>query len=74
LKRFSRIIWPIDYWGTIGPEQCAMAEKFVQDMEISLNLKHEKISFKEEWDRSQPQNMGTVPLGEYMRDVSASLS
>ncbi|PYI09921.1 amidase signature enzyme [Aspergillus sclerotiicarbonarius CBS 121057] len=65
-KRFTKIIWPIEYWNTVHPEQRTRAEKFVLDMEAALGIRHETISIQSTWEAHRP---GFQPVDDYMNDA-----
>lgn len=52
-------------------DQLEILNKFVEDLESSLGVKHEKVSFETLWNDSPPIEAGDQSLREYMRDVSS---
>lgn len=51
-------------------DQLEIIDKFVADLELSLGVKHRRISFESLWKDSPPVEAGGQDLEEYMRDVS----
>jgi hypothetical protein len=51
-------------------EQMKLLDSFVADLETSLGVKHQNISFDQAWENDPPAEAGTVGLQDYMRDVS----
>jgi len=50
--------------------QIKIINAFVADLESSLGVTQEKISFDEAWDANPPKEANGQSLQEYMKDVS----
>ncbi|KAF1850932.1 amidase signature enzyme [Cucurbitaria berberidis CBS 394.84] len=69
-KPFS-LLYALDYMATIGnQEQLNLIDAFVSDLEVTLEVQHERISFDEAWKSQPPLEAKDATLAEYMRDVS----
>ena len=44
-------------------------DNFVSDLELSLGVKHRRVSFDSLWDESPPPEADGQGLQEYMKDV-----
>lgn len=55
-------------------DQLAIIDKFVEDLEVSLGVTHERVSFDELWSTCPPKTAGTESLQEFMKDASNSNS
>ena len=51
-------------------DQIEIIDKFVADLELSLGVKHRRVSFDSLWNESPPPEADGQGLQEYMRDVS----
>jgi hypothetical protein len=51
-------------------QQLELLEKFVTDLESTLEVRHNAISFEEAWEKDPPKNANGVSLSEYLKDVS----
>jgi hypothetical protein len=49
--------------------QLAIIDDFVHDLETSMGIRHEKVSFNELWSISPPKAAGNLSLEDYMKDV-----
>ena len=64
------IIYPTDYMALIhNKEQLRLIDGFVTDLEQSLGVKHEEVSFNEVWGRAPPLEAHGQSLQDYMRDA-----
>lgn len=50
-------------------DQLAIIDDFVHDLEISLGIRHDKVSFNGLWSVSPPEEAGDLSLEDYMKDV-----
>lgn len=50
--------------------QLGLIDEFASDLEKSLGVKHEKVSFEELWSSHPPVKAGDMSLQEFMKDVS----
>ncbi|KAG6366059.1 hypothetical protein INS49_000235 [Diaporthe citri] len=67
---FPTVIYPTDYMSTItNKAQLAIIDDFVHDLETSLGIKHETVSFNELWSNCPPKAAGGMSLEGYMKDV-----
>ncbi|KAK3943635.1 amidase signature domain-containing protein [Diplogelasinospora grovesii] len=65
------IIYPTDYMSLISNKvQNDVIDAFVRDLESSLGVAHERISFNELWDSTTPEAANGMSLQEYMKDAS----
>lgn len=69
-KPFSSVIWPVDFWRAISPEQVDIARKFTKAIENVLGAQCNEISFEEIWSKSPPAEAGRLTLPEYINPVS----
>ena len=51
-------------------DQVAIIDQFIADLKTSLGIKHEKISFKELWNKAPPSRANGENFQGYMKDVS----
>ena len=51
-------------------DQLKIIDNFVADLEKSLGVKHNRVSFNEVWDSDPPEEAKGESLQEYMKDVS----
>jgi hypothetical protein len=49
--------------------QLDVIDAFVKDLEASLGVAHQKISFNELWDLTTPEAAQGMSLQEFMKDV-----
>lgn len=49
--------------------QLAIIDDFVHDLETSMAIKHERVSFNKLWSTCPPKAAGGMSLGDYMKDV-----
>ena len=64
------MVYPTDYMSLINNKvQLDVIDKFVKDLEISLGVKHEKVSFETLWKENPPKEAGQRSLQDYMKDV-----
>ena len=62
------IIYPTDYMALIqNKEQLRLIGDFVADLERSLGVKHQKVSFNEVWEHAPPSEARGKSLQDYMR-------
>jgi hypothetical protein len=47
-----------------------MTEEFVGILEDLLGVSHTKISLREEWTRSAPEDLRATPIAEFLHNVS----
>lgn len=47
-----------------------MTEEFIGILEEFLGISHTKISLKEKWTRSAPEDLRATPLTDYLNNVS----
>lgn len=52
--------------------QLAIIDKFVEDLEVSLDVRHEKASFEKLWSTYPPKAAGNESLQDFMKDASNS--
>lgn len=52
--------------------QLALIDEFVADLEKSLGVKHERLSFEQLWSAHPPKAAGDLSLQAFMKDVSES--
>lgn len=52
--------------------QLAIIDKFVEDLEVSLDVSHEKVSFEKLWSTCPPKAAGNESLQDFMKDASNS--
>lgn len=65
------IIYASDYMKIIGnQQQLKLIDEFVTDLEDSLGVKHERVSFDEAWESNPPSEANGESLEEYMKDAS----
>jgi hypothetical protein len=50
-------------------KQLGIIDDFVKDLEASLGVKHEKVSFEELWATTTPDEAEGASLQEFMKDV-----
>jgi hypothetical protein len=50
--------------------QIAVIDAFAKDLESSLGVVQERISFKELWESTAPKEANSLSLDEYMEGVS----
>ncbi|KAI8940908.1 hypothetical protein NX059_002166 [Plenodomus lindquistii] len=50
--------------------QMALIDAFVENLEDSLHIKHQKLSFEEVWAADPPHEADGATLTEYMKDAS----
>ncbi|KAL8939594.1 MAG: hypothetical protein Q9216_003274 [Gyalolechia sp. 2 TL-2023] len=63
-----RIIYPLEYMSLMtNTDQLAIIEHFLTDLEATLGIKHEKVSFTSSWAISPPAEAGGQSLDEYMK-------
>ena len=73
-QRAPAIIYPTDYMSLITNEdQKQVIDSFVEDLEATLGVAHQRISFEELWDDHPPSEAEGLSLKEYMKDVSRVL-
>lgn len=64
------IIYPTDYMALISNKvQLDVIDAFVKDLEASLGVLHQKISFHELWYLTSPEAAQGMPLQEFMKEV-----
>ena len=51
-------------------EQVAIIDKFVADLEASLGVQREKVSFEEVWNSSPPPEAQGLSFEDYMHNAS----
>lgn len=54
--------------------QLAIIKRFVVNLENSLGINHEKVSFNELWSACPPKAAGVASLQDYMKDASNAIS
>jgi hypothetical protein len=65
-----KLIVADDYLPLISnDEQLKIINSFVTDMEESLHIKHERISFEQVWNSAPPADVDGETLQNYMKDV-----
>jgi len=72
-KPISKIIWATEFWNIMDAGQRTFAEEFTRDVEEYLGVKHEKLSFNDEWFKSPADEANGLSLDEYMKDVPNDL-
>lgn len=65
----NRILYPTDWYPLANKEQQQMTEDFLAVLESALGVQHTKISLKEEWQRTAPEELRSKTLPEYMAKV-----
>ena len=66
----SVLIYPTDYMALItNSDQIKVIDDFVADLEVSLGVKHRKVSFEAVWATSPPQEARGEDFHEYMKDA-----
>jgi hypothetical protein len=71
-KPVSKLIWATEFWDIMDGEQQALAEGFVRDMEGFLGVQQNKLSFKEEWAKSPPEEADGQKMDQFMKMVNRS--
>jgi len=66
----DRIIYPTDYLPVPNTHQQKNIDQFLVDLEMSLEIKHEKVSFNDVWRQSPPPEANGLDLEEFMKNVS----
>ncbi|KIN00679.1 hypothetical protein OIDMADRAFT_124456, partial [Oidiodendron maius Zn] len=65
------IIYPTDYMSLISnADQLKLIDQFAADLESSLGVTLQKISFDDLWDADPPREAGATSLQQYMKDAS----
>ncbi|KAF2108478.1 amidase signature domain-containing protein [Lophiotrema nucula] len=65
------IVYALDYMNLIGnKEQMKVIDAYVADLETSLGIRHQRLSFNEVWVTNPPVEANGASLQEYMKDVS----
>jgi hypothetical protein len=65
-----KLIVADDYLPLISnDEQLKIINSFVSDMEESLHMEHERVSFEQVWESAPPADANGETLQNYMRDV-----
>ncbi|KAK0701218.1 amidase signature domain-containing protein [Apiosordaria backusii] len=65
------IIYPTDYMSVISNKtQLDVIDKFVEDLESSLGVPAEKVSFNDLWESTTPGAANGLSLQEFMKDAS----
>ncbi|CAG8957725.1 hypothetical protein HYFRA_00000061 [Hymenoscyphus fraxineus] len=66
----STIIYPTDYMSLItNQDQLRIINEFTTDLENSLGIKHQKLSFKDTWNADPPKEAHGESFEEYMKDA-----
>ncbi|CAG8984269.1 hypothetical protein HYALB_00010694 [Hymenoscyphus albidus] len=64
------IIYPTDYMSLItNQDQLRIINEFTTDLENSLGIKHQKLSFKDIWNADPPKEAHGESFEEYMKDA-----
>ncbi|KAH8588673.1 amidase signature domain-containing protein [Bisporella sp. PMI_857] len=67
----AAIVYPIEYMELItNGDQRKIIDEFTANLEKSIGVKHEKVSFNEVWNAKPPEEAKGESLQEYMKDAS----
>ncbi|KAL1987107.1 hypothetical protein VTN96DRAFT_4981 [Rasamsonia emersonii] len=65
----KKILYPTDWFPYPNPKQQQMTEEFIGILEEFLGISHTKISLKEKWTRSAPEDLRATPLTDYLNNT-----
>jgi hypothetical protein len=60
------VIFPLDFWKVIDPQQVDIGRKFAQSAVAYLKADYQEISFEELWLQSPPNDANGCTLSEYI--------
>ncbi|KAH7302922.1 hypothetical protein B0I35DRAFT_455416 [Stachybotrys elegans] len=69
-SRPTEILYPEDFFPMENPEQQALVERFIGDLESAIGIKATKISISERWRVSPPQEAGGRSIQEFLDKVA----
>ncbi|KAL6812437.1 amidase signature domain-containing protein [Trichoderma sp. SZMC 28015] len=73
-KRFSSIIWPVDFWAEFNPTEIDIARVFAQRMADEIGVGLEEISFEKHWSEHAPLGFRKYPLEKFMKETTRAIA